>query len=224
MKKIHQEYGLCLRDRRFIFSTVSALMLLALSMAATFFAVLYTIKSPGEPAADLILNHIRIFDVDALFIYGPIVFLAVIGIYLLWRAPNKIPFVLKSWALLFIIRSIFLVLTRMGPLLTHNVVDPLSVFRVLEFGGNDYFFSGHVAVPFLTALIFWDNKYLRFFSIFASIFLSVVVLLGHYHYSIDVLGAFFITYAIFHLAKKLFKKDHKIFLHGVGDRVQPEVL
>jgi hypothetical protein len=40
---------------------------------------------------------------------------------------------------------------------------------------------------------------------------GIVVLLGHLHYSIDVLSAFFITYSIYHICELFFKTDKKIF-------------
>jgi len=70
-------------------------------------------------------------------------------------------------------------------------------------------------LPFLLALIFWDEKYLRYFFIVSSIFFGAIVLLGHYHYSIDVAAAFFITYTIYHIAKKLFPRDFELFKKGI---------
>jgi membrane-associated phospholipid phosphatase len=40
---------------------------------------------------------------------------------------------------------------------------------------------------------------------------AIVVLLGHLHYSIDVLSAYFITFSVFHLCTFLFRKDWKFF-------------
>ena len=78
--------------------------------------------------------------------------------------------------------------------------------------GGDLFFSGHTGLPFLMALIFWNNKYLRYSFFALSFIFAATVLLGHLHYSIDVLAAFFITYTIFHIAIFIFKKDYLEFL------------
>jgi membrane-associated phospholipid phosphatase len=80
----------------------------------------------------------------------------------------------------------------------------------ISFGG-DLFFSGHTGMPFLLALIFWEDKWTRFLFLGFSIMFGIVVLLAHLHYSIDVLSAFFITYTIFHLALYIFKKDRDMF-------------
>jgi hypothetical protein len=42
-------------------------------------------------------------------------------------------------------------------------------------------------------------------------FFGAVVLLGHYHYSIDVLAALFITHGIFQLSCWLFARDYALF-------------
>jgi membrane-associated phospholipid phosphatase len=80
--------------------------------------------------------------------------------------------------------------------------------------GNDFFFSGHTGMPFLIALIFWKEKWVRSISIAVSLLFGALVLLGHLHYSIDVFGAFFITYTIFHICQKFFRVDLKLFNSG----------
>jgi membrane-associated phospholipid phosphatase len=65
------------------------------------------------------------------------------------------------------------------------------------------------------ALIFWREKGLRYLFILWSVYMGIVVLLGHLHYSIDVASAYFITYSIFCIAVWLFPKDHKLFFSDV---------
>jgi membrane-associated phospholipid phosphatase len=73
--------------------------------------------------------------------------------------------------------------------------------------GGDLFFSGHTGLPFLIALIYWDHKTYRIIFITLAAIFGSVALMGHLHYSIDVFAAFFITYAIYHIAMQIFKKD-----------------
>lgn len=80
--------------------------------------------------------------------------------------------------------------------------------------GNDLFFSGHTALPFLMALIFWQNVKLRWAFILLSLFFGSAALLGHLHYSIDVFAAFFITYGIFHIALKIFPDEYALLRSG----------
>jgi membrane-associated phospholipid phosphatase len=133
--------------------------------------------------------------------------------------PKRLPFTLKSIALFILVRSLFITLTHLGPypdripLDIHTMLmSRWNVGNLLTFGsGGDLFFSGHTGLPFLFALIFWKNPRMRLFCLIGAVFFGIVVLLGHLHYSIDVLSAFFITYAIYHIAEWLFKKDRRMF-------------
>ena len=185
------------RDKELILSIGVGFLFLIVSIVITFFAILYATDRASGPVTDIILSNLPVYDVDGIFVYGPVIFWMLVAIYLLYK-PKKIPFTIKSIALFTIIRSIFITLTHIGPFPIHDQITTSGLLGVFT-TGNDLFFSGHTGLPFLMALVFWDEKYLRWFFIAASIFFGAIVLMAHLHYSIDVFAAFFITFAIYHI-------------------------
>jgi len=208
-----EKYKLYTQNRKNLGLLAVSVLFLIVGILVTYFAIVYATDRASEPVTDIILSNIRVFDVDGIFLYGPVLFWIIIGAYLVFLAPRKLPFSLKSIALFMVIRSVFLTMTHIGPFLSHIVIDKTGIIGVFT-SGSDLFFSSHAGMPFLAALIFWDNKLLRYFSIFASVFFGTVVLLAHLHYTIDVFAAFFITYSIFHIAEKFFKKERLLFESG----------
>lgn len=211
MKEKISEYKKEFTDKEFITSFLAAILLLALSIVINFYAGTYATQNASNSVTDIILSNTRAYDLDGMFVYGSIIFFFFIVLVCLLK-PKKIPFVAKSLALFIITRSIFITLTHLGPFPTQVPVNS-DLLSKLTFGG-DLFFSGHTGMPFLLALIFWNDKLIRYIFIAFSLTFAVVVLLSHMHYSIDVLSAFFITYTIFVIAKFLFKKDHNLFSFG----------
>jgi len=187
-------------------------MLIA-SLFVNFYSGVYANERASNFVTDVVLSNTRVYDLDNVFVYGSW-FLVLVIAALCFLRPQRLPFVLKSIALFVFTRSFFLTLTHLAPFPNQIVIDPTSFLRYFVFGA-DLFFSGHTGLPFLMALIFWKDIYLRVFFILLSITFGVVVLLAHLHYSIDVLSAFFITYSIFCINKVFFKKDLQIFNHGV---------
>lgn len=211
MEKIKASYKENFTDREFLKSFSIAILLLIISLVLNFYAGTYATQSASNPVTDIILSNTRAYDLDGMFVYGSIIFFFFIVFVCLYK-PEKIPFTAKSLALFIVIRSIFITLTHLGPFPTQVPVNS-DILSKLTFGG-DLFFSGHTGMPFLLALIFWEDKWTRYVFIAFSLMFAVVVLLSHMHYSIDVLSAFFITYTIFNIAKFLFKKDHRLFSFG----------
>jgi hypothetical protein len=125
-----------------------------------------------------------------------------------WR-PNRLPFALKAIALFLLVRAVFVALTHMAP----SPIDPQkpAPFFNSIFYGSDLFFSGHTGLPFLAALAFWHIPQWRAFYLALTAFFGAVVLLGHYHYSIDVLAALFITHGVFQISCWLFGRDYALF-------------
>lgn len=189
-----------------------AILLLLLSLVVNYYAGTYATERASNSVTDIILSNIPVFDLDGIFVYGIVVFWAFVALLCITE-PKRLPFIFKSTALFTFIRSIFISLTHLGPFPNSAPIYSNLISR-FSFGG-DLFFSGHTGLPFLMALIFWENKLLRNIFLSVSVGFGVVVLLAHLHYSIDVLSAFFITYSIFRLAEIFFKKDQQLFSHGL---------
>jgi len=199
--------------KSYLYNVGISLLFLVITLSFNIFTGTYATERASSSVSDIVLSNIPVFNVDAFFVYGPIIFWLIIIGYCLWH-PNKIPFWLKSIALFIFIRSIFITLTHIGPFPDHIAIDSFSLSSKINFfifnSGADLFFSAHTGFPFLFALIFWDNKIMRYFCLLAAIFFGIIVLLGHLHYSIDVMSAFFITYTIYHIAKKIFTGDYEL--------------
>ncbi len=203
------------RSRSFVLSAVWAIVLLSFSFWFSYIANDYANKTANNQVADMILSNTPVFNVNLIVVYGPIL-LVLFLIGLLALNLQKIPFTLKSMALFVAVRAVFMSLTHIAQFYPQASLDSGPFINLLGAGNQGgLFFSGHTGLPFMLAIIFWDNKKLRFIFLGASILFGVCLLLGHLHYSIDVLGAFFITYTILQIAKKLFAGDYKIFHNGL---------
>jgi hypothetical protein len=199
-----------LSDRTYLKSIGVGLLFLSISLILNFYTGTYAAGKASNYVTDIILDNIPAVDVDGLFVWGPFVLWAFV-IYLCAREPQKIPFLLKNIALFTFIRSIFISITHIGPSPDQiPITTGLLMINSFTFGA-DLFFSGHTGLPFLLGLMFYKNKKLRILFMSSALFFGVVVLLAHLHYSIDVLSAFFITYTIYNIGLRFFKKDAELF-------------
>lgn len=213
MKKYLQKHKEDIYTKSFLFSILGALALLSISLIVNYYAGSFATHNASNPVTDIILDHIKYRDVDGLFIYGAMAFWVFVLAILVYRVKYA-PFVLKSIALFIFIRSVSISLTHIAPFPTQIITPANSLIRFFTFGG-DLFFSAHVGLPFLLAILFWHVKKLRYVFLATAGLFTFVVLAGHYHYSIDVFAAFFITPTIAHIARHLFKKDYKLFLSSI---------
>lgn len=206
IKGRYQKHG---KDPEFQLSAILAITAFLASTFINYVAGTYATEMMSNSVTDIVLSNTRAFDVDGIFIYGSLVLILFIAGLLLTH-PKRIPFTLYSLTLFILIRSLFISLTHLGPFPSQLPLDLGRVASKFIFGG-DLFFSGHTGIPFLMALVFWKERPLRYLFIIWSVGFGVVALLGHLHYSIDVLSAFFITYTIFHIAEVVFKKERALF-------------
>jgi hypothetical protein len=194
--------------RAYVRSICEGAASLSASGIAIFAAVTYATVHASNHVTDFVLSRVGPYNVRFLFIYGTFTAFVITAGLLAWR-PNRLPFALKAMALFLLVRAVFVALTHMAP----SPIDPQkpAPFFNSIFYGSDLFFSGHTGLPFLAALAFWHIVPWRIFYLALTAFFGSVVLLGHYHYSIDVLAALFITHGIFQTSCWLFRRDYALF-------------
>lgn len=216
LTRIAYHYRAVRSHPRFFRALVTGFLFLVVSLGINNLTNAY-VNLHGETMSvqDILLDHLPYVQLDDVYLEGFVIFIGCIALLGLHR-PHKIPFLLKSVALFVMIRSFFMILTHLSLPLSQLEYQrdyaPLGGFLHLFSSGNDLFFSGHTGLPFLMALLCWNNPYLRAAFLATSLVFGASVLLARVHYSIDVFAAFFITYSIFHLAMWLFKADYALFM------------
>lgn len=196
-------------------SLLGALALLVAAYVVEHFANLYAFDYSQRPTSnyvgDLVLDNIPVVDLSFIIIEVALIAI-VLGTLFVVSRPRYLLFTLKAIALFIIIRALFISLTHVG-IHPENIAPGLglfdSIYTYLNFQ-TGLFFSGHTGMPFLVALIFWNNKKVRYVLLSLSFIFAVAVLLAHIHYSIDVLAAPFMAYGIFKIAQYLFPRDFKL--------------
>lgn len=199
-----------LRDHNYFVSLFGSFVLLVFAFSVNVLASAFNDTQVYLSVGDLLLDHIPTFDLGFLFTWGFYSILITIFSYTIFVKPETAPFVMKTFAILILVRCGSILLTNVGP--------PIGFFyEGVPVGGgalsdlffrNDLFFSGHTAYPFLAFLIFRRTK-LRMFFLISSIVMAVTVLLMHVHYSIDVMAAYFVAYGTYVLSNKVFTKSNK---------------
>lgn len=202
--------------REFRRAAYVSVLFFASSVVVSFFAIQYATERATNAVGDIILSNVPPFDVDGYFVFGTLLLIGFIALILLAH-PKRVPFALNSLGLFYLIRSAFVSMTHIGPFPIPTDTTNWGTIAAHFLFGSDRFFSAHTGVPFLMAFIFWRERGLRNLFLLWSVYMAAVVLLGHYHYTIDVASAYFITYTIFVLCERLFPNTRALFLSDEPD-------
>ena len=125
---------------------------------------------------------------------------------------------LYAGAIISVLRGVTILMTGLGPVHGPDVnagmtfqdvvtawkqfVDPISALLSNQANihlTKDLFFSGHTATTFLLVCYTWRDKALRWWTLAGHLFVVWVVFASHLHYSIDVAGAYAMTFSIYAL-------------------------
>jgi hypothetical protein len=186
---------------------------LALSVAALFAAMIFNhaadgyIERVGETAPvspDLILRHLPSVDVSLVYWWGAAAFVAFAAFAALTRERPRLAYFARAYAVLVFSRACLMVLTPL-----HIPAGAISVdggmihdsFGKMLTVHHDLFFSMHTASPFLASLLFRDG-WVRGVCFAFAVLMGATVLLLKTHYSLDVAGAFLVTYALYRLERR----------------------
>lgn len=169
---------------------------------------------------DPILNILPALDMSP-YIFALIYTTTGFGVYRCPQFPSL--FLLFLWSCLFFSLSRIITITLVPlspPMGLVPLADPvLAAFYRENQITKDLFYSGHTGSVFLICLVL-KNKREKLFALVATVFVAVLLLTQHIHYTIDVLFAPLFVYFIFTLAKKVTEvpaanpgREHSLLTH-----------
>lgn len=153
------------------------------------------------PSTDILLMSLPRLEATSLLTGWYLAFqLAALGLAVAFER-ERIPYFLCMVGLLLAVRNVFILLTPVGPPLDIVPLYPAGALAVTD---QELFFSGHTGLPFLYGMICRRPAAARPAYFAVSLVMAAAVLLTRNHYAIDVLAAFFITYATHDAGRRLF--------------------
>lgn len=201
------------------FAVLVAFLVRAASYAGMTALALWNELQSAPTLPDRILQHVPYVPSIARLNYLVwLLFYLPLSATLLLTEPKRWIRYMHTGSLLSLLRGVCIVLTGLGtPDPSHNpsgifqrryldiyldLLSPLGVFQrnaLHSYLTKDLFFSGHTATTFVLFLYLSHRPVLRVIALFAHFFVVMTVFVSHIHYSIDVVGAWAITFAVFAL-------------------------
>jgi hypothetical protein len=158
-------------------------------------------------SSDWLLERLPIVNVVPLLSWGWLALhVYAVGTALLYY-PRKLPFLFFLLGMYLCVRTVFVFLSPIGApesILHMGELDLLFPYVVGVYTfQNEFIFSGHTAMPFLFAL-FFETRLQKVLMLAGSVAMATAVLLTRNHYTVDVISAWFMGYAIFVLSERLY--------------------
>ncbi len=185
-------------------------VLTVVALCTDYYCGSYVTVTKGAKVPDLILDRFQAIDMSFLFVYGYMALIVTMFLYPTFFRVRTLHVVAIQFSLLLMLRSVFMIFTHLETPAGSCSVGFPWFFQSLYFE-NDMFFSGHTAMPFLGFYLFRRSP-LRYVFLVGAAVMGVVVLAMHLHYTIDVFGAFFMTYCSYRMGLRLLRKLDPTYL------------
>jgi hypothetical protein len=165
----------------------------------------YIETRPGSILSDPLLNLFTPLEVTW-FTFGIIYISVILTLIRLSWQPFQLLITLQTYILIAMARMVSMYLIPLDP---PPLLIPLEDPFVQSFSSGvltrDLFFSGHTSTMFLLFLSCTSRK-MKFFFLICTIFVGLLVLVQHVHYSIDVVAAPFYAFTCYELSSFLITK------------------
>ncbi len=199
---------------------VASVVFRLLAWALALWLILFAEPRASPSLPDALLPHIPYVEWIARYNY--VLWLAgyvPIALWLGWLDSKRFIRYMISSGLLAIVRAVCILATGLGPVHGADVnagmtdetriaafwqlVTPAGLFApdgvARVYLTKDLFFSGHTATTFLLLLYVWPYAKARWAMLAAHVLVVASVFFAHLHYTIDVLGAYAVTFTLFAL-------------------------
>jgi PAP2 superfamily C-terminal len=205
-----------LRNKSFRKNLIWGMAALSISVIFTFYFFDYIENlSGGVVMNDWVLRMIPPENVS-----NPIVFFEA-SVIILFAVrcitnPAMVITFLMAYILVLITRDITIGITQLRPPLGLIVLkDPLAgVIYRSKLINRDLFYSGHVSLLFMLYLCS-TRKADRYYILFAVISVSILLLIQHIHYTVDIACAPFFAFGCYWLSKKITHYSPKLAMNNV---------
>jgi membrane-associated phospholipid phosphatase len=199
--------------RRLEFFCSAAALLAAFALNHLADGYIERVGETAHTSPDLILGILPGVDVSLIYWWGAMAFVVFAVGTSLWRERERLGYLARAYALVIAARACLMVLTPLhipdGAISVDAGVLYSSVGKMVTVH-HDLFFSMHTAMAFLGALVFRD-RWARWISAGFSVLMALTVLLLKTHYSLDVAGAYLVTYALYRLQRRYLEPPVRSF-------------
>ncbi len=204
-------------DRRWFIGVVGLLIAFLLTSYLLYMNLgWYADQRAMPPSSDWLLDRLPTVNLIPMLSWGWLALHAWALAGVLLYDPRRMPFLLFLLGVYLTTRTLYVFLSPIGApvdILDMRELDALFPWVAGEYTfQNEFIFSGHVAIPFLFYL-FFQQRLLRAIALAGSLSMAASVLLTKNHYSVDVLSAYWIGYAIFVFSDRTYRAYvHPLYL------------
>jgi hypothetical protein len=197
-----------LRDRSFRRALITGVILVSILLTVLAFFFGYVEQRQGVVLNDWVLAQIPAINVSyplLFFIWSTVA----LSIYRATSSPRLFITFAYTYIVLCASRLLSMYLVPLDPPIgLIPITDPLSnILYGSKFITKDLFYSGHTATLQLLYLCL-EKKKDRYFALFSTVCVAVLLLVQHVHYTIDVVTAPFFGYGCYWLGRKVLRTWH----------------
>jgi hypothetical protein len=150
----------------------------------------YIEKRPGTALYDPVLELLQPADFSIL-IFSLLYFLIIVGVIQVIKSPGLLLMGIQAYLVITVMRFITLLVTPLEApegilVLKDPFVDKLFYQQTVT---KDLFFSGHTGTVSLFIFLLYNQKGWRYLYMAGTLFLGMLLLWQHVHYTVDVLAA-----------------------------------